>query len=508
MNDKVNEIVQIIEKNFLPSKNGKLILLCDDELYFTKCLSKYRAKNNNKDEHTTHSEQTGTGMRRHLYAFYAGDCTELLIDSPKKTLSQYILAKSNQHDKKLVKETHSILEYNIENVSFIEIGKVINKLLKGDARIIEILLGDRYLYQEKNETNEGNLPGKNEGGTLEVLYESPEWLRLRNNLKTRSALNDLRGTNCFFKSLLGQAYGLLKNVKNSQFSKIPDRLYIDITNFIKYLITHICDMVKSKYMLADLIEENKEINNTASREDELSSMLNEVEFYNSHYKKTILKSKDPKIKSIPSKLPSGTRKVCHKWKDKLRYATCAKWFAMENGKPNIFNSCAADVAKLSDHENNDSEVNTTAGNSINAALKRLYLHGNVHSQLVGEGTELTFMIRCGSFLTTWIQKEAMKIILFVLLLQRIHCSVRTHLHHNLKGMWRNQWVRIKQVTSNTPGKRYGFFCRNWRKETLEISNYFLHRHPEESTFRPFGQNLECFAKISLQNVAYFNILDL
>jgi predicted nucleotidyltransferase len=386
MNEQVSAIAQVVQTKFLDA-GAKLILLCDDELYFMKCLSRYRSnKSSIISKANVPSEQDKGGMR-HLYAFYAAACTELLIDSPKKTLSQYILAKQNQHDKKVAKGQNSILEYSIQNITFIEIGQVVTKLLKGDARIIEILLGDRYLYKGTNRSGDG-------GGALQVLFASPEWLNLRETLIAQSVLGSFKGSICFFKSLLGQAYGLLKNVRNSQFSDIPNALYSDMRNFINYLIAHIRAMVESTFMLAESTEEKnrRSWGSAETREVELTIMLKEVEFFNSLYKKTIAKSKDQKIKAIPANVSSGTKTACCKWKDELRHSTCATWLLAEQGKPSIFQSRAAEAGPYS-----GKGPESTASGSVSAALARLDLHGNIHSQL-GEGTEITFMIRCGSFL--------------------------------------------------------------------------------------------------------------
>ena len=117
MNEQVSAIAQVVQTKFLDA-GAKLILLCDDELYFMKCLSRYRSnKSSIISKANVPSEQDKGGMR-HLYAFYAAACTELLIDSPKKTLSQYILAKQNQHDKKVAKGQNSMKVRKMNRKSF------------------------------------------------------------------------------------------------------------------------------------------------------------------------------------------------------------------------------------------------------------------------------------------------------------------------------------------------------------------------------------------------------
>ena len=81
-----------------------------------------------------------------LYALYCGSCDELLIKPMKKTLMQYLAAKTGEKRGNEIekKEVISVQKLNIRSIQLLEIGEATRKIERGDCRMFNLLNETRF----------------------------------------------------------------------------------------------------------------------------------------------------------------------------------------------------------------------------------------------------------------------------------------------------------------------------------------------------------------------------
>ena len=363
----IHEIVTIIE-NQLPGI--RLILLCEDTLSFMKLLSNYRKKKGvGVVDETTITNDNNTA-NYDLYALYCGSCDELLIKPMKKTLTQYLAAKTGEKRGNEIekKEVISVQKLNIRSIQLLEISEAIRKIERGDCRMFNLLNETRF-----------------DGKSYNILFNSNEWRKLKEIIDQ----TELRQSNIFIKSCVGQAYGLLRNINSCDLSKIPDKIYQPAIQFALNLIEQLKIAMKTVHNTDSVMDSIALSMSFEKKEEQISALLTVIENINLQVKEISKNKKNNNKKTKDEMDAFATKQIvikktinnCNVWKDQIRDLLCTKWLE-EN----------LDYKNDDDDSTNISDNNNGTATELNVMLEHLDLQNQLGK------VEVSFMIRCGSFM--------------------------------------------------------------------------------------------------------------